>query len=101
MTSIYEAPDIRKQKFEEVEAFITQKRVRRMVIAQSYRETQLEKAEKLRDKELVKYHRACERIDRDMEKVSELLDKLSNSVEKLSELHSDLFNIEKNIEDAK
>lgn len=92
--SIYIAPDIRKQKFENMQNFVEEKRVRRMILADKYRQTVLEKAEKLHGKVLEKFQRQVDMFDRQMNSAAALFEKMDERIAKMSEMHSELTNLE-------
>lgn len=92
--TIYIAPDIRKQKLEEAEAFINQKRVQRLAIAASYQRSVKEKAEKLHGKVSARFDKQMELFDNAMSRVAEQIDKLQERLEKMNEMHSEMTNLE-------
>lgn len=92
--TIYIAPDIRKQKIEEVEEFINAKRVQRLIMAQSYQQTVKDKATKLHGKAAERFQKQTELFDNAMEKVVDQIEKLQERLLKMNELHSELSNLE-------
>lgn len=97
--TIYQAPDIRKQKLEDVESFIEQKRVSRLVMATKFSQTQLEKFKKIHSKDAERFRKQAALIEKAMERVQEAIEKLQERLNKLNELHTTLCNTEGAISD--
>jgi hypothetical protein len=92
--NIYIAPNIRKQKLEDVEDFINAKRVQRLVMAQSYQQTVKDKAEKLHGKSLDRFSKQAVLFDTAMERLIDQIEKMQERLTKMSEVHSELVNLE-------
>ena len=94
--SLYVAPDIRTQTIEEAEAFISQKRVRRLTTLYSYKQALADKLAKLKGDELVKFEKQKVRMDKAMENVVAALNKAESVLLLLQGTHNRLSNIESN-----
>lgn len=90
----YAHPDIRKQSITEMETFIAQKRVRRLILLTSYQQKTSAKLATLKDKELDLFLRNKERADKAMEKVVAAIETLERSIGALSNRHNVIVNIE-------
>lgn len=101
MDQIYKAPDIRKQKLEEAEEFINEKRTKRLIMAAKHQQTVLDKALKLHDKDVERFTKQSIAVEKAMDKLEEQINKLDSRLNKLLDLHNGLVNIEAVIEENK
>lgn len=92
--TIYQSPDLRKQTFEQAETFITAKRVRRMVLVQTYKEKVAGKLSKLKGEELIAFEKRKVRVDKALANITDAIDKAENAIKLLLSTHNNLINIE-------
>jgi hypothetical protein len=92
--SIYIAPNIRTQKLEEAETFIQQKRVQRLLMAQSHSITVKEKATKLHGKAVARFEKHVVLFDNAMSKLVDDIEKMQARLKVMNDTHSELQNIE-------
>lgn len=93
-TIIHRHADIRLQTIKDAEAFIASKRVRRLVLLQSYKEKQTTAYGKLKDAELARFHSREIKVNTAMEGVKTAIEKLERAIANLSATHSTIVNIE-------
>lgn len=92
--SIYISPDLRKQTFEQAEAFISAKRVRRMVLVQTYKEKTSSRLAQLKGEELIAFEKRKINVDKALAKITEAIDNANNKMKLLLATHNSLVNIE-------
>lgn len=99
-TSIYIAPDIRRQTLQEAEDFITQKRARRMVLLHTYKEKEKQRAEIVHAKELARFDKRAEMVKKALDNISIAIEKAERQLQTLNEINHLVNNVEGVIKDA-
>lgn len=94
--SIYRSPDIRRQTFAEAEAFITAKRVRRMVLVQNYQEKTTARLAKLKGAELAAFEKRKVAVDKALANIVDAIDAAERKLALLLTTHNALTVIESN-----
>jgi len=94
MTSIYEAPDIRKQTIDDAAANINQKRVARMMLAMKAQTTIKERTSKIHAKDVARFEKAVETINKRLVKIADEIEATQRMVSKLNELNHNIVNAE-------
>ena len=93
-THIYASPDLRKQTIVEAETFLSQKRAKRLVLVQSFKEKTETRLATLKGKELDLFTSRVERVRKLGDKVVEALRQYQNALDNLSSSNSNIANIE-------
>ena len=93
-THIYASPDLRKQTITDAENFLAQKRAKRLVLVQSYKEKTEGRLTTLKGKELDLFTSRVARVEKLKEKVSDAIQQLQNAINNLSSTNSNIANIE-------
>jgi len=96
--SIYFAPDIRRNSLEELEESINAKRVKRLILSQKYSTTVLDKANLLKEKELIAFEKQKILLDKALLKVTDDIEKCYERLKKLVDKHDTINSIEQTIE---
>lgn len=91
---IYQAPDLRKQTLKEAEAFLTEKRVRRMVIILNAKEKLDQKLQKLHTSESVAFEKRLAKVTKAKEAVEKALSDLEKAIDRALSSDNSLTNIE-------
>lgn len=97
--TIYKAPDVRKQKLADAEAFINDKRVNRMIMADRHKQTVTDKATKLHGKAADKFARQIQLFDNAMVRLEDLINKMDERLVTMAEIHAEMNNLEGVIND--
>lgn len=92
--NIYQSPDIRRQTLDQAAANIQQKRVSRLMAAMKVQNTLKERAAKIHAKDLERFAKQSEIVNRWLEKATEAIDKAHASLGRLNEINHGLVNAE-------
>lgn len=98
--TIYIAPDIRNQTIEDAEAFISKKRVKRLIMYQKLQTIRAEKAGKARDGENQRFIKRAEMVESALSKIEDSIFRAEAQLEKLRDINSSLTNIENEIDNT-
>lgn len=92
--NIYATPDIRKQTFEEAEAFIQAKRVKRMVMLTTFQQKQAAKIATLKDAELTRFTKRAAKVKKSLDAVADAIDRAERDLALLLSSGNTLNNLD-------
>lgn len=90
----FSAPDIRRQTIEEADAFIAQKRTRRLVLLYSYKDKQSQKLKTLTGKALDRFKSQSDKVNKLMERVETDIRQLEEAITAMTATHNSLNNLQ-------
>ncbi len=95
--TIFIPPDIRTQTIENAQAFIEQKRVKRLIMYQKLKQDRAEKATKMQGREQERYQKRADMVEKSLLRVAEAIEKAEKQLAQLQDVHNTVTNIETEI----